>query len=546
MTFFGHNEHTSANSLKFTLIPYPLSPIQIAMKKLIAILNHNKSQEQGFSMVVSTGFGLFIMMIGLTMMGKAMKDSSISTSQKTITRSDAAAQTGTTRLLALIQKYPQLAGVKDCNRPRSATDNFCSDSINEISWQNPATIPQLNEIAYDHDSDLLNQIRSKTWQDIDPQDPTKGQFKLASYNPPAPGQSGLGTIKIEGRISQSADGKNALQTGSAKLVAELAYTPAQPAQPATIRATVFPGIWLRVAPVTTNQYFLATGLLEDSDTSSNHLYVDPDPTNAPTNTTVAPKTSLRMVSFLSTKPNNFTTGANGQTVAEKPTTTVQGQTSVTLPAPDDLPTTTTIDGVVTDVYKYYAQGITKNWVVNTVNSGGSGNNHAQKVIVYFDGDLDLSSDDQVTHKCTNRQDPTSTLPTGSCDLNNFQIYGYKTSTNPTPKICLNGNKRIEAFVIAPDHTAGMTNSNDDTGGIHGALWAKSWGDGGADCNSNSNHLAVQQKNSDWTEFTAYLPQPEMVVAATQIIPATVGRKLTTVSPNMIAVATESDSIQGNK
>jgi hypothetical protein len=69
------------------------------MKKLLVTRDRQKSTEQGFSIAVSTGFGLVIMMIGLTMMGRAMKDSSVSASQKTITKSDAAAQTGTARYL---------------------------------------------------------------------------------------------------------------------------------------------------------------------------------------------------------------------------------------------------------------------------------------------------------------------------------------------------------------------------------------------------------------------------------------------------------------
>jgi hypothetical protein len=492
------------------------------MKKLLKIRNQHKSTEQGFSIAVSTGFGLIIMMIGLTMMGRAMKDSSVSASQKIITRSDAAAQVGSTRLLSLIAKYPQLAGVKDCDGTRSSSDNSCPDDNTKTSWKNLSKISNLTIAS--SDSTRLDAIRSGEWVDIDSTKPEKGQFRLAKYTPST---SGLGNVDMEGRVGQNGTGNTAtndIQTGAAQANADVYYTAPQAEKISDgTSSTPFPGIWLSSAPAPTNQYYLATGLLENSYTGDDKLYADLDITKA--KVTEATKTPLRIADFRPAKPTSFTTGTNGQTLSDKPTTeTEDDKKTKTLPGTSDTPTTRTINGVETDVYEYYATNISTKVVVNTVNSSGAGTNRPKKVIIYLDGNLDLSGSQEITHSCKDRQG--TAVPAGSCDLSNFQIYGYKTATNPNPAICTHGNKVIEAFIIAPDHTAGMKGGGSDDGGIQGALWAKSWGDGGSGCNSNSNHAGIQQKGTAG-DLGAYFPsitggQTRTITPAT---PATVSRKL---------------------
>ena len=478
------------------------------MKTLKTIRKRNSSEE-GFSLVTASGFGLVIMMIGLTIMSRAIRDSSISASQKVITRSDAAAQTGTTRVLALISEYPQLAGIKDCLGTRSDSDNSCPDDANAVSWANPGKIPTLPASAYDTPSDLLNQIKSGAWQNIDTANTNKGQFRLARYTPPASG-TGLGNVDLNGRVGQAANGTNDVQTATAQAQSDIAYTPEQQGALEKIGGAVFPGLWLTTAPNPTNQYFLATGLLEDGYTGTNILYADLAEAKAKSKTTVATKTSLRMANFRPAKLSSYT--------ATLP------NSDVTLPRSSDIPTAKTINGVATDVYEYYSTGITQNVVVNTVNSSGSGSLKPRKVLIYLDGNIDPKDNNEITHSCKDRSGNDAT---GACDLSNFQIYGYKPAgTSATPTICFQGNQRVEAFIIAPDHTAGMKGLGG--GGIHGALWAKSWGDGESGCNSNSNQAGVQQKGTAWTELAAYLTTPT-ITAAVQVTPAQVGRKLTSSS-----------------
>jgi hypothetical protein len=499
------------------------------MKKLFKIRNQNKSTEQGFSIAVSTGFGLIIMIIGLTMMGRAMKDSSVSASQKIITRSDAAAQVGSTRLLSLIAKYPQLASVEDCKGSRNSADNVCPDGANDISWKNYSTkIPNLN--IKSTDLAAFNKIRAGEWIDIDSSNPDKGQFRILGYNPST--NSALpGLIDAEGRVGQRGTGATAtsdVQTGASQASADVFYTAPQAEKISDgTSSTPFPGIWLTSAPTATpNQYYLANGLLEDSYTGTNKLYADLDSTKA--KVTEATKTPLRIVDFRPDKPASFTTGTNGQTLSDKPTTGNGANAKITLPGASDTPTTKTINGVATDVYEYYATNISKNVEVNTINSSGAGTNKPKKVIIYLDGDLDLSGSQEITHSCKDRQG--TAVAAGSCDLSNFQIYGYKTAAKPNPVICTHGNKVIEAFIIAPDHTAGMKGGGSNDGGVQGALWAKSWGDGGSGCNSNSNHAGVQQKGTAG-DLGAYFKSGTPTKTITSTTSATVSRKIASTTPS---------------
>ncbi len=498
-----------------------LTTQKLVTKQLTAILKQ-QSTEQGFSLVTATGFGLAIMMIGLTIMGRAIKDSSVSASQKVITRSDAAAQTGTTRILALISEYPQLAGVPDCLGTRSTSDNSCPDDTNAVSWANPSKIPKLPATLPANVTSLLSSIKSGGWQSIDNTDTNKGQFRLASYTPPPSGQTGLGNIDTDGRVGQAADGKNDVQTASARAEADIAYAPEQLGSLETVSGAVFPGIWLS-DPQPVTQIFVANGLLENltgNDAGTKKLYAHLTPNIAAAKVLNGPAdvgtTALRIANFRPAKPSSY-----NATLADS---------AVTLPRSGDLPKrTATINGVTTEIYEYYFPNtITQDVIVNTVNSSGAGTGNAKKVLIYLDGDIDPSGNNAITHTCKDRAG--NAVASGGCDLSNFQIYGYKPySATAIPKICLHGRHRVEAFIIAPGYTAGLKGGGNGKGGIHGALWARSWGEGGSTCNSSSQHPGVQQTGTTWNELAAYFPTTPTIAPAVEATAVQVGRKLTTIT-----------------
>jgi hypothetical protein len=131
------------------------------MKKLTTIRKYrNKSAEQGFSLVIAAGFGLVIMMIGLTIMGRSIKDSSVSASQKTNNRSLAAAESGVTMHLSQMNKDP-LKAKQEINPAATAANE---------------------------------------WLNIVDGEPAKGQYKLISYKPIS-GETDKWVLTVEGRVN---------------------------------------------------------------------------------------------------------------------------------------------------------------------------------------------------------------------------------------------------------------------------------------------------------------------------------------------------------
>ena len=471
------------------------------MKNLKTIRKH-KSTEEGFSLVIATGFGLVIMLIGLTIMGRSMKDSSVSASQKTITRSLAAAESGVTQYLSFMNQNRLAANVPDC--VARGTDGTCNDTSTTVSWANPSGISTTFSTTYTPAIINTLQVNSQqSWTNVVSSDPTKGQYRLISYQPPA-SIGTQGVLKVEGRVSSStaSTATDDVSTGKTRLQVNISVS--------NIPAVPFPGIWLNNGNGDIAQDFNANGLLSNTNPTALDLYVQP---TYPSGTAAqAPRTSLQIASFLPPKPSFL---ANSNLTARL----TAG--NVTLPATGDVFTPETIDGVLMNVYRYPSDSLTANndIVVNTVNSAvtSGGTIRPQKVIVYLDGDIDLQGNGDISHQCKNTDGSAASI----CDLNNFQIYGYNSNPiSQTRKICTAGSHKIDGFIIAPTYTAGSNASGNGQGGFKGAVWVNNWG--GACANTNSNQLVITQSpNGSWGQVVPFLtPQtfpPKIGVIGNQAI-----------------------------
>ena len=470
------------------------------MKNLKTIRKH-KSTEEGFSLVIATGFGLVIMLIGLTIMGRSMKDSSVSASQKTITRSLAAAESGVTQYLSFMNQNRLAANVPDC--VARGADGTCNDTSTTASWANPSGI-SATDIPTVESTILANSQQS--WRNVVPSDPTKGQYRLLRYQPPGSGGT-PGVLKVEGRVNQQGSGSTAtndVQTGKTRLQVNISVTPSN------IPDVPFPGIWLNNGTGSIGQDFQANGLLSNTNPTALGLYVQPNyPSGTPE---TAPRTSIDMARFLPPQPSS-------SSFLNSNLTDRLNAGNVSLPATGDRFTTETIDGVLMNVYRYPSGNLTakSNIVVNTVNSAvtSGGTIRPQKVIVYLDGDIDLQGNGEITHQCKK----TDGSAASNCDLNNFQIYGYNSNPiSQTRKICTHGSHKIDGFIIAPTYTAGSNASGNGKGGFKGAVWVNNWG--GACANTSSNQLVITQ-NGNWGEVVPFLtPQtfpPKIGVIGNQAI-----------------------------
>ena len=418
------------------------------MKNLKTIRKH-KSTEEGFSLVMAAGFGLVMMMIGLTIVSRSIKDNSVSASQKINNRSLAAAESGVSAYLSLLKNKSLLAGMQFANN----------------SWTTTTT-------------DLLNPYTAadigitQGWQNLVASDSKKGQYRLLSYV--ASGTAGQAILRVQGRVNQRGTGTAAteeISTGTTTVEAIIGVTSVTP--PAPSQTGTFPGLWLTNGPnnniASYNQSFQAHGLTTTANTSLL--------TFLPTLTISNPNQAFSQLSVGANNPQ-----ANMSDCLLTMPATSSFRNSVDLATRINngerlFPVTTGSTPDVADsdgIYRYFSGTIAVN-----------GNNSIQfkssaKVIVYLQGDLMPGGNLDITCDLSNCDAPS--------DLNDLVIYGYKSNG----QLEINGNSTVKAFIIAPGYSASVKGGGNGQG-YKGVLWARNWSEGSG--GSNSNKLVVNQKDT---------------------------------------------------
>ena len=401
------------------------------MKNLKTIRKH-KSTEEGFSLVMAAGFGLVMMMIGLTIVSRSIKDNSVSASQKITNRSLAAAESGVSAYLSLLKNRSLLVGTSSSN------------------WT------------------AANIASAQVWQDL-AGDSTKGQYKLLSYV--APNAAGQAILRVQGRVNQRGTGNAAtedISTGTTTIESIISVTSAtSPGNP----TGTFPGLWLTNGPNNSsrsyNQSFQAYGLTTNGSLS----------TFLPTLTIPNPNQAFDLLSVGANNPQ-----ANMSDCLLTMPATSSFRNSVDLATRINngerlFPVTTGSTPDVADsdgIYRYFSGTIDVN-----------GNNSIKfkssaKVIVYLQGDLMPGGNLDITCDLSNCDAPS--------DLNDLVIYGYKSNG----QLEINGNSTVQAFIIAPTYSASVRGGGNGDG-YKGVLWARSWSEGSG--GSNSNKLVVNQQNT---------------------------------------------------
>jgi hypothetical protein len=444
------------------------------MKIINAILRY-RSTESGFGLALSTGFALIAIIIALTIVGRSLKDSTVSAAQKTTSRSLSAAEAGITRYLALIDKYRYISSYPDCQSRGS--NGTCNDTGTIPSWANPTAIPRLSCL---NPSEILSQSQNGIWKDLDPSDPSKGQYKLVSYTHTPGTPDGEGALVVDGRIQQRGSGSSAsndIQTGITRLQVNI---PVHTANPTNL---AFPGLWVNNAPSSSNNEFQANVVLGCSTTATLNV------TGAdPSGKAYTVSQSISAIPSLPAKPAFPPSNILGDITG-----------TATIPLPTDFATIENINGVQTKIYRYSVNSINLQNQALTINTTvpAIGNSAPpQKVILYLDGDITVggnpSSGIDRTCKDTNGNAATN------CDLTNLQIYGYK----PNGQICPHGNGGIfDSFIFAPTYQVGLAGGG-NSGGFSGAIWADTWANGGG-CGSNTSHIVLRQTGG-WDQLTPFL------------------------------------------
>ncbi|MFN6271625.1 MAG: hypothetical protein ACK4XH_03365 [Microcystis sp.] len=508
-------------------------------------LHLTANKEKGFALPLAMLIGLILMGTGITVMMRVQGDQSKVIAQKAQADSLTSSEAAVARVRDLLNSVRVMATV-DSN----CTTGDCWERA-EIPTGNPSTNFQRdlkklaiatacgntnrnNEIAYKILAPTeqravnpgLRDLASGEWFDLG----NNRYYRVVNYvylddtekTPPSRGL-GWGVLTLEGLSLKSAatdltnidinrdSGDNAASRN--RVVVTI---PIFPSRPLAFTRTTVPALWIREGAtedegqtgqitasnpnysggakfqgdVVMSDTTEATGFVEGTGTLRPNLecYINQNniqqPTPAP-----SPRYKAQFVGVPEERLDfpNLPEPPNGITnLGELTSPLLPAQE--TFPRLGDTPTTRTINGQSVQVYEY---------IVDNINLSGNDRitiTPGQRVVFYVKGNID----GEIEHNCGN--------VTG-CKPGNLQIYAYNDRTllgATAPQICLTvgQNRRLEAFIFAPDYSLGKTGNGD----FVGAAWGKNWGKIST-CGSNSGAVAVTQ-GVEWTDLIKNLkPNP---------------------------------------
>lgn len=421
------------------------------MNPKFALFLLRRSSGQGFAIAIALGVGLAIMLIGLTMVTRSQNDQIKVFHQNSSARSVSVAEAGITFYQALINDNRPLATYCANNNNQSPA---CEEG--KTTWETIENDELQGPSVCDADAQLLTKVQasaSSAWQDLQG-DASKGQFRLVSYNfipndSSSPNKApGKGELIVEGRVNQRDTDTSSTATTRLKVTI-----------PVTSPTGNIPGVWLKSGTTGANNGIEADVFLNDCHATVSEVNVQGD--------YQARQTPWDMPSL----PPIPTTGINDLGSIT---------TDLTLPrVGTDTPVATTINGETVNVYHYKIEKITANNVNITITPGS-------QVRFYVEGNIEPKGNSNIEHSCDG---------TDNCKFTNFHIYAYGPVGS---KICTIGNKKLEAFILAPNYTAGVAGAGGGSGGIKGSIWAYDWSIGGS-CGSNTTNTVVQQ-TATWEEM----------------------------------------------
>ena len=200
------------------------------------------------------------------------------------------------------------------------------------------------------------------------------------------------------------------------------------------------------------------------------------------------------------------------------------------PRPDDTATRSQVmeDGQTICIYDYRIDQDLSNVgiVARTVNSEGK----RQRVIFHLKHNVDgntvnIDKNTEIAHignddlgdpdgKGSNK--PIAKIKdvpdcTGDCKPIDFQIWGHDTTS-----VCLNGNKKLHAFLWAPLADMGVMGSGNGKGGLNGTAFINTWN---KTCGSDGKSGAHVVQTGEWSDLG--LEEPDMIPPKTVGQPANV-------------------------
>jgi Tfp pilus assembly protein PilX len=502
--------------------------------KLKISLIRRTTSEQGFAMPVALGLGLIMALIGVTMIVRSQGDRVTSAAQKATASSLSAAETGIARYQSLINTNRPISMYPGCVTWASS-GTACNDTGTTQSWGNAVTIPAYSNTCSNSASGsgaaVITAQASRDWQDVDPNDPTKGQFRLIDYaytgTPGSP--PGTGTLTVEGRINQTGSGSAATKD------ARTSTTQLQVTLPVVKnnRAAPIPGLWVtdNVSSTTMTQQQVLGNILiygcqnntqitqsniapiTNTTTPSGGVYAskDVDFPVTPDLNSLSAYTTLSSTVYPA-DPNGIWSGqSNSQTSQHY----VQVGNKYYAALPRRNSSGTIIDPKNSDGKYYY--------LVDTLTSpGGSATlfvdpDPTVQVIIMVRGKIDLSGGPTINSPGYPQKLQiygNTYAPAGQTTATKYPC-GSNLSATASPPTCpsldatINGGGGISALILAPEATAAVSggggsscanvnppNNNPPSGNFVGAVWVKKY------ASSSSSSATVICAYGNFSDYVA--------------------------------------------
>jgi hypothetical protein len=479
------------------------------------LLISNQDKEQGFTIPLILGFGLFMLAIGITSIKMSNSSEANSKVQKKTLQSVAAAELGLSRIQELLNTNRTIAVYNDCFNSR-ASDGSCPDTT-EPSWSKASniTLPagqatSCNSSGIVEESEIVSLASTSQWLDVSSSDPSKGQYRLIDYTYiPDTGISqydtpGVGILVIEGRTNQLEQGKanpdeEVFNTGTTRLSVEIPIKTNEKKLTNSI-----PGLWMKFDNFANmgEQKVKGSILIEDADCSAGG----------------AVPTQLTQAKNIAKEGGEFTGDLKSSPMA--------------MPDTPALPPGNRLNKI--NGYEIFAkdnslprvgdveyQGAYHYLVPSLETSGGSGIviSGSKKIVLYIQGNIDLNGSINDGVAAQNLQIYGNTTETGGsfkygCD--DVVAKNGKVSANscPTQAIQLGGTADLNAFIHAPEAWACLNGGGSDAS-ITGSLWVNQWTGTTSNIPSGIGLSPCTSKNTTVIEFDDTALPADSILSALQ-------------------------------
>ncbi len=428
---------------------------------------NKRDEEQGFTIALVLGFGLFMISIGLLSI-KMGSDSQVNSQiQERTYQALAAAEVGATQFQEYLNQEPLVATLPACNT-RDA-DGSCLDTGSASpSWANPdlSALPEStndgNELCSDATSVVVPPdiaslaTNNQTWTPIDPNDPAKGEYRLFSYSSSDnAGQfPAVGTLIVDGRTREA-------NRGTTRLAVNI------PIREVSQQDTAIePGLWMQFNASAN----LGSQLIRGSVLIENQTCVANDPSSG------LPSQLLNRSPIV--VENGEATGRLLASRREMPDTpdlpplfNLLSESQVfntTLPRDTDL--------AYEGAFHYLVPKLEASGNPSIEIADG------QRVVFYIQGNLEFRG--TVNRLSSNSSSKNleiygnTTVDAGTGYLGSDYKYGCYTSAAgacPTQTMKLVGTSEISAFIHAPEAWACLTGGGAPTNAnVTGAIWVNQW------------------------------------------------------------------------